>query len=49
VATGDRLRGRLNARARQLLASHEPMPLPDDVLAKLSGLEKSWWARLAGR
>jgi trimethylamine--corrinoid protein Co-methyltransferase len=48
ATAGDRLRGRLNARARKLLASHEPMPLPDDVLAELSGLEKSWWARLAG-
>ena len=48
AASGDRLRGRLNTRARRLLATHEPLSLPDAVQAELSGLEKSWWARLAG-
>jgi trimethylamine--corrinoid protein Co-methyltransferase len=46
AAAGDRLRGRLNARARSLLASHESTPLPDGVLAELADLERAWWARL---
>ena len=40
-------RSRLNGR-RKLLAAHKPIPLPDAVRRSFSGLEMSWWARLAG-
>ncbi len=36
---------RLNARARQLIETHSPLPLPDETLAELERLEASWYRR----
>lgn len=36
---------RLNARARHLIETHAPSPLPDETLAELERLEASWYRR----
>ena len=45
ASSGDRLRGRLNARARRLLETHAAPPLPAAVLNELAELERRWQAR----
>jgi trimethylamine:corrinoid methyltransferase-like protein len=42
TSTGDSLRDRLNARARELLELHEPPSLPDGVLDELARMERGW-------
>jgi trimethylamine--corrinoid protein Co-methyltransferase len=42
ASAGDGLRERLNARARRLIESPGPVPLPDEVLAELAGMERAW-------
>lgn len=41
--TGSSLEERLNARARRLIKTHEPIPLPEDVLKEIEKLEESWY------
>jgi trimethylamine--corrinoid protein Co-methyltransferase len=48
AVTGDSLRDRLNARARELIETHEPPPLEDHVLAELAEMERGWLARTGG-
>jgi trimethylamine--corrinoid protein Co-methyltransferase len=36
---------RLNARARQLIEQHKPIPLGEDLMAELDAIETSWYAR----
>jgi trimethylamine--corrinoid protein Co-methyltransferase len=43
---GDSLQDRLNARARELIESHSPPSLPDDVLAELAHMERGWLERV---
>jgi len=43
---GADLLDRLNARARQLIETHVPPPLPDETLAELKRLEASWYRRV---
>jgi trimethylamine--corrinoid protein Co-methyltransferase len=45
LASGDGLRDRLNARARELIESHRPPPLPEAVLAELARMEQVWLNR----
>jgi trimethylamine---corrinoid protein Co-methyltransferase len=40
--TGDTLQDRLNARARDLIEVHMPLPLPEDVRAELARMERVW-------
>jgi trimethylamine--corrinoid protein Co-methyltransferase len=39
---GPSLTDRLNARAQQITTSHEPAPLPDDVLREIDRIEAGW-------
>jgi trimethylamine---corrinoid protein Co-methyltransferase len=48
ASSGDRLRDRLNARARRLIESPSPSPLPEDVLAELAGMERGWLRQAGG-
>jgi trimethylamine--corrinoid protein Co-methyltransferase len=45
VSTGDSLRDRLNARARELIELPSQPSLPDDVLDELARMERSWSER----
>ncbi|PWH17531.1 MAG: hypothetical protein DDG58_07895 [Ardenticatenia bacterium] len=38
---------RLNARARQLIETHTPLPLPDETLVELERLKASWYRRMS--
>jgi len=42
------LRDRATAKAREILAGHEPEPLPPEVLAELSAIVARAEARAAG-
>jgi trimethylamine--corrinoid protein Co-methyltransferase len=44
--SGPGLADRLNVRARHLIETHQPAPLPDDMLAELDRLEASWYTRV---
>jgi hypothetical protein len=48
ASTGDGLRDRLNARARRLIETPSPSPLPDDVLAELAAMERAWLEQAGG-
>ena len=39
------LEDRLNARARQLIEQHKPIPLDEDLIAELDAIETGWYAR----
>jgi trimethylamine--corrinoid protein Co-methyltransferase len=43
--SGPSLEDRLNARARHLIETHSPAPLPGDVAAELDRLEAGWYGR----
>jgi len=43
---GESLQERLNSRARQLIETHKPAPLPVDVATEIDAIESKWYARL---
>jgi trimethylamine--corrinoid protein Co-methyltransferase len=42
---GSNLHTRLNERARQLIETHQPTPLPVDLLGEIESIEAGWMAR----
>jgi trimethylamine--corrinoid protein Co-methyltransferase len=47
AAGGMSLGDRANLRVREILQTHEPRPLPPELVAELDALERSWWREVA--
>jgi trimethylamine--corrinoid protein Co-methyltransferase len=43
AAGGQPFGDKANQRVRQILRTHEPVPLPTDVVAELDTMEQQWW------